>query len=310
MVSLLISFPVFREGLIEYLSVPLGYCLWDKEKTKLALAAELVQQAMAIIGCERQVILLCDSWYPKAEVADLVCQFENLELVCNARVDTVLYDLPPARTGKRGRPKKHGDRLHLENLPLSEPKTGDWLIGVFPVITRLWKDKVVYALVTAPKNGKGSRRLFLCTGNPEEIPFDPELCADDTIREYGRENRSWLPLAWYSLRWNIEISYYEGKKFWSLEEYRIRSKEGIERLVNLMSLSYSAMTLLPYSDEAFSGYQSASAQETRYGISQQIQTNIILCSFGKFLETVKNSTALIKIVEKYILSGFKKVQKL
>ena len=103
---------------------------------------------------------------------------------------------------------------------------------------------------------------------------------------------------------------YEGKKFWSLEEYRIRSKEGIERLVNLMSLSYSAMTLLPYSDEAFSGYQSASAQETRYGISQQIQTNIILCSFGKFLETVKNSTALIKIVENYILSGFKKVQKL
>ena len=105
-------------------------------------------------------------------------------------------------------------------------------------------------------------------------------------------------------------SYYESKKFWSLEEYRIRSKEGIERLVNLMSLSYGDMTLLPYSDEAFSGYQSASAQETRYGISQQIQTNIILCSFGKFLETVKNSTALIKIVENYILSGFKKVQKL
>ena len=43
-----------------------------------------------------------------------------------------------------------------------------------------------------------------------------------------------------------------------------------------MSLTYSAMTLLPYSDEAFSGYQSASAQEARYGISQQIQANIIL----------------------------------
>ena len=152
--------------------------------------------------------------------------------------------------------------------------------------------------------------MFLCTGNPDEIPFDLDLCADETIRAYGRENRSYLPLAWYSLRWNIEISYYEGKKFWFLEEYRIRSKEGIERLVNLMSISYSAMTLLPYSDDAFSGYQSASAQETKYGISQQIQTNIILCSFGKFLETVKNSTALIKIVEDYILSGFKKVQKL
>lgn len=136
------------------------------------------------------------------------------------------------------------------------------------------------------------------------------MCGNDTIREYGQENVLYLPLAWYNLRWNIEISYYEGKTFWSLEEYRVRSRQGIERLINLMSLSYSAMTLFPYSDESFSDYQSASAQETGYEISQQIQTHIILCSFGKFLETVKNSAALIKIVENYILSGFRKVQKL
>ncbi len=95
-----------------------------------------------------------------------------------------------------------------------------------------------------------------------------------------------------------------------MEEYRIRSKEGIERLINLISLSYSAMTLLPYSDTTFSAYPSASAQETRYEISQQIQANIILCSFGKFLETLKNSSALIKLVENYLLSGFRKMQKL
>lgn len=61
-----------------------------------------------------------------------------------------------------------------------------------------------------------------------------------------------------------------------MEEYQVRSKEGIERLVNLVSLSYSAMTLLPYSDKTFSGYQSASAQETRYKIGQQIQADILL----------------------------------
>jgi len=27
---------------------------------------------------------------------------ENLELICNVRVDTVLFDFPPARTGKCG----------------------------------------------------------------------------------------------------------------------------------------------------------------------------------------------------------------
>lgn len=292
------------------MSVPLGYRLWNKEKTKIALAAELVQQAMKVVGSKRQVLLLYDSWYPKAEVVDLVNQFENLELICNVRVDTVLFDLPPARTGKRGRPKKYGNRLELENIPLSKPKTGNWLIGVRPVITKLWKDKVVYALVTAPKTGKGSRRLFLCTKNPKEISFDLKRCADETIHQYGQENKLYLPLAWYGLRWKIEVSYYEEKTFWSLEEYRIRSKQGMEHLVNLIFLSYSAMTLLPYSDETFSGYQSASTQETKYEIGQQIQATIIFYSFRKFLETVKNSIALIKIVENYILSGFKKVQKL
>ena len=75
--------------------------------------------------------------------------------------------------------------------------------------------------------------------------------------------------------WNIAVFYYEGKTLWSLEEYRRRSKEGIERLVNLVSLSYNAMPLLPYSDETFSGYQSASAQKTRCEIGQQIQSDII-----------------------------------
>ncbi len=184
------------------------------------------------------------------------------------------------------------------------------MIGMMPVITNLWKDRIVYALVTAPKNGKGSRRLFLCTADPRTICFDWDKSADKTTYSYGAENVFYLPLAWYGLRWNIEVSYYEGKTFWSIEEYRIRSKEGIERLVNLVSLSYSAMTLLPYSDGVFSGYQSASAQETRYEISQQIQADIILCGFGKFLETVKNCSVLVKVVEDYILSGFRKSQKL
>lgn len=155
-----------------------------------------------MFGPKYQVILLCGSWYPKAEVTALVEQFENLKMICN------------------------------------------------------------------------------------------------------------LPLAWYGLRWNIEISYNEGKTFWFMEEYRICSREGIECLVNLIGLSYSAMTLLPYNDETFSGYQSVSVQETRYEIGQQIQMEIILCSFESFLETIKNCFSLIKVVEDYILSGFRKVQKL
>ncbi len=90
----------------------------------------------------------------------------------------------------------------------------------------------------------------------------------------------------------------------------MRSREGIERLVNLECMAYSAMTLLPYSDEFFSCCQSASAQETRFGIGQEIQASIIFSSFVEKLETVKKACSFIKIIEGYILSGFKNAQNL
>lgn len=310
MVSILLSFPVLADGFMRYLSIPLGYRIWDKKQTKLEIAAEMVRHAVDSIGPDRQVFLLCDSWYPKGCVAGLVGEFQNLDIICNARIDTVMYDLPPGRTGKRGRPKKYGERLSPEDFELESPKTGDCKIGVRPVLTRLWGERVVYAVVTLPKSGNGSHRLFFCTKNPESIIIDYSSCEDETIRSYGKENEKFLPVACYSPRWNIEVSYYESKTFWSLEEYRVRSREGIERLVNLECIAYSAMTLLPYSDGSFSRYQSASAQETRFGIGQQIQASIIFSSFAESLETVKKARPFIKIIESYVLSGFKKFQKL
>ena len=310
MVSILLSFPVLADGSIRYLSVPPGYQLWDKKQTKLEIAAEMVRHAVDAIGPDRQVFLLCDSWYPKGCVAGLVDEYNNLDIICNARIDTVMYGFPPGRTGKRGRPRKYGERLSPEDFELESPKTGDWKVGVRPVLTRLWGEREVYAIVTLPKSGNGSRRLFFSTKDPESIILDYSKCEDDTIRGYGEDNKKFLPPACYSPRWNIEVSYYESKTFWSLEEYRVRSREGIERLVNLECIAYSAMTLLPYSDGSFSCYQSASAQETRFGIGQEIQASIIFSSFVESLETVKKAQSFIKIIEGYVLSGFKKIKKL
>lgn len=108
MVSLLLFFPVYQNGKILYLSVPMGYRFWDKEKGKIALAAELAAQAMKVIGPKHQVILLCDSWYPKVEVVALVEQFENLEMVYNARVDMSLSVSLPLRPERRGIPESVG----------------------------------------------------------------------------------------------------------------------------------------------------------------------------------------------------------
>lgn len=78
---------------------------------------------------------LCSKLYAHAA---LVKQLENLETVCTARGDTALYGLAPARTGKRGRPRKRWDRIPLDEIALNEPQNGDWLTGIMPVSTNLW----------------------------------------------------------------------------------------------------------------------------------------------------------------------------
>ena len=73
-----------------------------------------------------------------------------------------------------------------------------------------------------------------------------------------------------------------------------RSREEIERLANLECMDYNAMTLFPYSDESFSGYQSASTQETHFGIGKEIHASIIFSSFVEKLETIKMHAFLLK----------------
>ena len=249
MVSLMISVPLMIGDKLRYISIPVGYRMWTKEETKLKMAADLVKLVMKEIGKDRKVILCCDSWYPKAEIVKLPDEFENLNLICNVRSDTALYDLPPARTGKKGRPRIRGERITLQDFSLKEVREKEMFVGTKTVMTNLFGNRQVTAIVTQTKSG--SKRLFLCTASPEQLHFDTK-CMDIRKAPYSKTDSSFLPLTIYALRWNIETSYYQQKKFWSLEKYMLRSKDGIECLLNLLTILYSLMLLLPFLDSDFS----------------------------------------------------------
>ena len=177
--------------------------LWDKGKSKLALAAELVAQAMKAIGLRRQVILLCDSWYPKAEVDRLWWNsLKTWKWFVMPGWIRPFTDFLPLKLGKGPSKKREGpDSLEMISF-LAEPKSGDWLIGMIPVITNLERESGICHGYCAQKR-KRSRRLFLCTADPRTISFDWENSTDKTVCSYGAENVFYLPLAWYGLRWNI-----------------------------------------------------------------------------------------------------------
>ena len=56
--------PIWLNRKIVYQSV-LGYRMWQKTESKLGLAASMVRQIMPELSSEKNVIILCDSWYAK-----------------------------------------------------------------------------------------------------------------------------------------------------------------------------------------------------------------------------------------------------
>ena len=111
----------------------------------------------------------------------------------------------------------------------------------------------------------------------------------------------YIPLFLYSFRWNIEVSYYEQKSFWSLCAYMVRSRKGVEMLVNLINISYCAMKLLPYMEETMSQYRGCGVQEFRFALSEQIRRHAFYVNLIQCIETHIKSTAVVKALRKLCL---------
>ena len=287
-VSLMLSVPVgadLKDGCsgIRYLHVPVVYCLWTKEKTKLEMAADAIDEVMKELD-GKHVFVLCDSWYPKKKLITRILSHENADIICNVRVDTAIYDLPPARTGKRGRPCKRGTQLSLDDFDCTYSK-GRFKLGHRCVKTKIFGDATVHAYVTISESG--ARRLFICTAEPSEIGIGGALHSDDSDHTADSVDREFLPLSLYSIRWNIEVGYYEHKTFWSLGRYMLRRGCGIERLLNLICIAHASMRLLPYVDARFARFKDCSPQEVRMAISKQIHDELFL---SRLADEAQNTT--------------------
>ena len=300
-VSLMLCVPVWRKHRIVYLAVPLGYRMWKKEASKLGLAASMIRQVMPSLSSQKNVIILCDSWYAKKDLVCVVNEYTNLDLICNARYDSVIYDLPPQPTGKKGRPAKHGKRLSPDgDFVLSDEKVGDYYIGARRVLTNLFGQREVLAYVTASGKLQGSRRLFFSTIFPHQMQVFCAWQEKAPLNQIGRSYMKFIPLLCYYFRWNIEVSYYEQKTFWSLCSYMLHSQKGIEMLVNLINIVYCAMKILPYQEKAFSKYQGESVQKFRFILSMQIRQQVFYTSLLHNIETSIKSNAVIKALQRLV----------
>ena len=80
-VSVMLCVPVWNRDKVSYLSVPLGYRMWQKKESKLELAASMIRQVMPEFHSKDHVIILCDSWYTKQNLVSIVDEYPNLDLI-------------------------------------------------------------------------------------------------------------------------------------------------------------------------------------------------------------------------------------
>ena len=252
-----------------------------------------------------QYIVLCDSWYPKGVVCDLV-KIPNISLICNVRVDTVINALPEKNSNeapKRGRPRLFGEKIDIGTVPVVEVNDCDYNVGYVRVKTQLFEsEKTVLAIVTEAKESK-TRRLFLCTDPSVCEHFDVSCFSDKKAVAEAFADRMFIPLSIYCFRWSVEKIYFELKTFWNFREYKLRSKVGIERLVNLQMLTYALLSMLPHLDEDFKALTEMSMQERRYALGRLIDRQLFFETFVASIESGENSDLLEKASQLNSLRG-------
>ena len=301
-VSLTMNVPVLHENAgkaqIRYVAVPIGYVMSNSEASKLMLACQLLDEVMPVLE-KRQVILLFDSWYAKRELLAHALSYPNLNVICNARRDTAIFELPDPTAGRRGRPPKYGKRLMLDEIPVDLKhypfKIDGYLVTHRLVKTRIFGDRTVHAYVTLSKSG--SRRLFFSTVAPMALHMSIAWQENKTFRDTSSKLMTFYPLKLYKLRWGIETNYYEQKMFWELGSYKVRTKTAIEHLLNLTNAGHALMKILPYEDERLSAYRDKSPQELRHALSQQIHKEVFFATLVSKAQSSINSSALLKALQ-------------
>ena len=167
-VSLVMLIPAMMSSGLKYIPIVVAQRMWNKYLNKLDIAYELVLQARSVIGENRQLILLCDSWYPKGKIAGLK-NLQNIDIICNVRHDSVMIELTPPKKekGAVGRHRTKGDRVRLDDFELVPVPETIYCVGV-----RMVKAKIFVRAQACP--GSGSLSQCPLTGST------CEACPDDT----------------------------------------------------------------------------------------------------------------------------------
>jgi putative transposase len=199
-------------------------------KNKNQAEVELSPFLLQLQGCIRQVLTLInlhlqvtyfvyDGALGNNAGLQMVKQ-TGLHLISKLRHDSKLFLPYQGEYQGKGRPRKYGDRLTLDNLPedslRKEEQKGDILTKTYqlPVWHELFPEKLNLVMIvkTNLKTGKTAKML---------------LFSDDLTLNYD------LLIQYYSLRFQIEFDFRDSKQYWGLEDFMNVGETQVNNAANL-----------------------------------------------------------------------------
>ena len=154
--------------------------------------------------------------------------------------------------------------------------------------------------VSSVRKKKQNINLFLATEALDLSDFSVDMLGSEETKTLVRSNKLYISFAIYQYRWTIENTYYELKLFWNFGGYKLRSKIGVESLINIQNILYALMSVLPYISNQFAVLADLSAQERRFKIGEFLRKVEFMDGFVQHIETTENSQALRAVCAYYM----------
>lgn len=196
-------------------------------------AAKTLLRVIAPVFAGQKVITLVDSWFMKWPYIKYVLQL-GFNAIGQVRRDTALFGIPIV-TGKRGRPRKYGDKFDAEVVAaLPETREKVFLYGKWQwvryrsalCLARFMKGRTVRAIWMQfeDENGKLSKQRLIISTLGDLMPQQI--------------------FAYYARRWSIEDLFNQMKNRWGWKDAWQQSRLVLHRWTQIISIAYALPRLL------------------------------------------------------------------
>ena len=224
---------VVRKGLRSAAIPLLARLIGTTGNTSKLDAAKVLARVAATIVEGQTVCFLLDSWYMRRTLLTHLLSL-GFDVVGQVRIDTALFE-PPRHTGKRGRPRKYGEKYTPEKV-LTLPETR----GLFFVYGK-WQWVRYRSAVVAARFLRGLKVRVVW------LRFEDAEGNLMNLRLILSTNWSLSPariITDYARRWTIETMFNQIKNGWGWKEAWQQSRQVLHRWVQILSLGYALPQLL------------------------------------------------------------------